>query len=59
MDSDQTATKSDVGLYNLKYRLPKKQTRVTDDKSQDSVAKGKVNEDHFELLPFFLFNDIL
>ena len=24
MDSDQTAPKSDVGLYNLKYRLPNK-----------------------------------
>ena len=24
MDSDQTAPKSDVGLYHLKYRLPKK-----------------------------------
>ena len=53
MDSDQTASKSVVGLYNSDTGYLTKQTRVTDDKSRDSGAKGKVNEDHFELKPFF------
>ena len=55
MDSDQTAPKSYVGLYHLKYRLPNKTDEI--DRRQKSRlgggTKGKVNEDHFELLPFF------
>ena len=35
MDSDQTAPKSDVGLYNLKYRLPN-----TTDRRQKSRLGG-------------------